>query len=179
MAVVLARNWWLLALRGAAAVIFGLVAPFYPLTTLAVLVLFFGAYVLVDGIFAIVAGATAPKGSSRWGWLVAGGVLGVLVGILTFLLPQASAFALTIWIAVWALLVGAAQIVSAIRLRKEIKGEFWLILGGALLVLFGIFALLSPLAGALAITYVIGFFALLYGITMLLIAFRLRGWQGR
>ena len=177
MAAVLARNWWVLALRGAAAIFFGLLVPFYPLMSLAVLVLFFGAYVLVDGIFAIIAGATAPKGYRRWGWLIAGGVLGVLIGIGTFFLPMASAFGLTIVLALWAFLVGLAQIVSAIRLRKEIEGEFWLILGGGLLILFGVFALLSPLAGALAITYGIGFFAFVYGLAMLIVAVRLRSWK--
>jgi uncharacterized membrane protein HdeD (DUF308 family) len=177
--VVLARNWWLLALRGLVAVIFGVMTLFNPAASLAVLVLFFGAYAMVDGIFAIVAGATAPSGSRRWGWLIAGGVLGILVGIATLFMPQVTAFVLTVWIAVWAIFVGIAQIASAIRLRKEIEGEFWLILGGAVAVLFGIWALISPLAGAFAITFGIGFFAIVYGVTMLAVAFRLRGLHGR
>jgi uncharacterized membrane protein HdeD (DUF308 family) len=177
--VVLARNWWLLALRGLVAVIFGVMTLFNPAASLAVLVLFFGAYAMVDGIFAIIAGATAPSGSRRWGWLIAGGVLGILVGIATLFMPQVTAFVLTVWIAVWAIFVGIAQIASAIRLRKEIEGEFWLILGGAVAVLFGIWALISPLAGAFAITFGIGFFAIVYGVTMLAVAFRLRGLHGR
>lgn len=177
--VVLARNWWLLALRGAAAIIFGLLTIFFPATSLTILILFFGAFAFADGIFAIFAGATASPGNRRWGWLIAGGILGVLIGISTFFLPQATAFWLTIWIAIWAIFVGITQIVSAIRLRKEIEGEFWLILGGALLVLFGLYAFINPLAGALSITFVIGFFALVYGITMLVVAFRLRGRHAR
>jgi len=179
MAVTLARNWWLLALRGVIAIIFGLLTFVYPASSMAVLILFFGAYALVDGIFAIIAGATAPTGSKRWGWLIAGGILGVIIGICTFILPQMTAFVLTIWIAVWAIVVGITQIISAVRLRKEIEGEFWLILGGALAVLFGIFAVLSPLGGAFAITFAIGIFALAYGIMMLTVAFRLRGWHQR
>lgn len=173
--IVLARNWWLLALRGLLAVIFGVLTLINPAASLAVLVLFFGAYALIDGIFAIIAGATASENDKRWGWLIAGGVLGILVGIGTLFWPQATAFALTIWIAVWAIFVGIAQVASAIRLRKEIEGEFWLILGGAIAVLFGILALASPLAGAVAITLTIGLFAIIYGVTMLIVAFRLRG----
>ena len=177
--VVLAKNWWLMALRGLVAVIFGVLTIVNPPASLAVLVLFFGAYAMVDGIFAIIAGASAPSGSRRWGWLIAGGILGILVGIATLFMPQVTAFVLTIWIAVWAILVGIAQIASAIRLRKEIEGEFWLILGGAVAVLFGIWALISPLAGAFAITFGIGFFAIIYGVTMIVVAFRLRGLRGR
>lgn len=177
--VVLAKNWWLMALRGLVAVIFGVLTIVNPAASLAVLVLFFGAYAMVDGIFAIIAGASAPSGSRRWGWLIAGGILGILVGIATLFMPQVTAFVLTIWIAVWAILVGIAQIASAIRLRKEIEGEFWLILGGAVAVLFGIWALISPLAGAFAITFGIGFFAIIYGVTMIVVAFRLRGLRGR
>lgn len=177
--VVLAKNWWLMALRGLVAVIFGVLTIVNPAASLAVLVLFFGAYAMVDGIFAIIAGASAPSGSRRWGWLIAGGILGILVGIATLFMPQVTAFVLTIWIAVWAILVGIAQIASAIRLRKEIEGEFWLILGGAVAVLFGIWALISPPAGAFAITFGIGFFAIIYGVTMIVVAFRLRGLRGR
>ena len=177
--VVLAKNWWLMALRGLVAVIFGVLTIVNPAASLAVLVLFFGAYAMVDGIFAIIAGASAPSGSRRWGWLIAGGILGILVGIATLFMPQVTAFVLTIWIAVWAILVGIAQIASAIRLRKEIEGEFWLILGGAVAVLFGIWSLISPLAGAFAVTFGIGFFAIIYGVTMIVVAFRLRGLRGR
>lgn len=177
MAATLARNWGWLALRGAAAIIFGILTVVNPKASLTVLILFFAAYALIDGIFAIIAGATAKPGNRRWGWLIFGGILGVLIGIGAFLFPIVTAFVLTIWIAVWAIFVGIAQIVSAIRLRREIEGEFWLILGGAIAVLFGIFAVLSPLAGAMAITWGIGIFAIVYGISMLILAFRLRGWN--
>ena len=177
MAATLARNWGWLALRGVAAIIFGILTLINPAVSLSVLILFFAAYALVDGIFAIVAGATAPSGNQRWGWLIIGGILGVLIGISAFFLPIITAFVLTIWIAVWAIIVGIVQIVSAIRLRKEIEGEFFLILVGAIAILFGIFALISPLAGAMAITWGIGLFALIYGISMLILAFRLRSWH--
>lgn len=171
----LARNWWLMALRGLAALVFGLLTVFYPAASLIVLLLFFGAYVLVDGIFAVIAGSTAPAGTRRWRWLIAGGILGIFVGIAALLLPFAAAIAITIWIAVWAIFIGITQIVSAIRLRKEIEGEFWLILGGILALIFGIYAIISPLAGAFAIAFGVGIFAIIYGIFMLMAAFRLRG----
>lgn len=177
MAVVLARNWWLLALRGAAAVVFGLLTLFNPLASLAVLVIFFGAFALADGIFAVAAGATAPAGNRRWGWLIAGGIVSALIGILALVAPQTTTLALTFYIAAWAVIVGITQIIAAIRLRKEIAGEFWLILGGALSVLFGLFAFINPLGGALTITFIIGFYALIFGVSMLILAFRLRSWR--
>lgn len=177
MAVVLAKNWWLLGLRGLLAVIFGLLTIFNPWASLQVLILVFGAFALVDGIFAIIAGATAPKGSKRWGWLIAGGIMGILIGLLTLFAPMAAAFGLVFVIAFWAIVIGITQIITAIRLRKEIEGEFWMILGGAVSVLFGILALVSPLAGALAVTFTIGIYAVVFGAMMLIIAFRLRKWR--
>ncbi len=177
MSVVLAYNWWLLALRGAFAIIFGILTFFNPMISLLVLVLFFGAFALIDGIFAIIAGATATKGTRRWGWLIAGGVLGILIGIGTFFLPLATAFGLTLVVAIWAIVIGVTQIIAAIELRKEIEGEIWLILGGIFSLIFGIFALINPLSGALAIIFVIGIYAIIYGILMLLTALRLRGFR--
>ena len=177
MAVVLARNWWLLGLRGLLAVIFGLLTIFNPWSSLQILILFFGAFALVDGIFAIIAGATAPKGNKRWGWLIGGGILGIFIGLLTLFAPLAAAFGLVFVIAFWAIAIGATQIFTAIRLRKEIEGEFWMILGGAVSILFGILAFLSPLAGALAVTFGIGIYALVFGVMLLISALRLRKWR--
>ena len=179
MSVVLAYNWWLLALRGVIAIIFGILTLFNPVISLVVLVFFFGGFALIDGIFAIIAGATAPKGARRWGWLIAGGVLGILIGIGTFFLPLATAFGLTLVVAIWAIVIGITQIIAAIELRKEIEGEIWLILGGILSLIFGIFAIINPLSGALAITFVIGIYAIIYGILMLITAFRLRGFRSQ
>lgn len=177
MAGILAKNWWLLGLRGLLAVIFGILTIFNPWTSLQVLILVFGAFALVDGIFAIIAGATAPIGNKRWGWLIAGGIMGISIGLLTLFAPMAAAFGLVFVIAFWAMVIGITQIISAIRLRKEIEGEFWLILGGIVSVLFGILAIISPLSGALAVTFAIGIYAVVFGVMLILTAFRLRKWR--
>lgn len=174
MELLLGRNWWLLALRGILAIIFGLIILFAPDTSLLVLVLFFGGFALADGIFSIIAGAYAPKEFKRWWWLIIGGILSILLGIVSFFYPLATAFGILIWLAAWAIVIGVTQIISAIRLRKEIEGEVWLILGGILSVLFGIFAFVYPWAGILAVTLTIGIYAIAFGIIMLIAAFRVR-----
>jgi uncharacterized membrane protein HdeD (DUF308 family) len=174
MLELLSRNWWTLVLRGLAAIIFGLLAWFYPGITLAVLVLFFGVYVLIDGVIALVAAfSKRVPDDSRWlvGLL---GALGVLIGLLTLWRPAAAAVALLMYIAAWSLVMGVLQIVAAIRLRKEIQGEFWLGLAGALSIAFAVLILVSPGVGALSIIWMIAGFAILYGISLLLLGLKVR-----
>jgi uncharacterized membrane protein HdeD (DUF308 family) len=169
----LSRNWWLLLLRGIAAIIFGVLTFVWPGITLLTLVLLYGAYALVDGVLAIVAAITGDAPAPRW-WLAIVGLLGILVGILTFVWPGITAVVLLLFIAGWAIATGILQIVGAIRLRKEIDNEWLLIASGVLSVLFGLILVVQPGAGALALLYVIGFYAVLYGILLVGFSLRLR-----
>jgi uncharacterized membrane protein HdeD (DUF308 family) len=170
----LARYWWVLALRGVLAVLFGLFAFFIPGITLLSLVLLFGAYVLLDGIFDLVAATRSP--SHHWA-LVLEGIVGIIAGILTFLWPGITAIVLLYLIAFWAIFTGVLEIIAGIRLRQVLSDEVWLILMGVLSLLFGLFILIFPSAGALAIVFWIGAYALLFGIMLLALAFRLRSFR--
>ncbi|MDX6382130.1 MAG: hypothetical protein QOI57_3154 [Rubrobacteraceae bacterium] len=170
---VVTGNWWVLALRGVLAVLFGLLALIAPIATLTVLVLFWGAFALVDGIFAIVAAFRVAGGRGRW-WLIIEGVLGILAGIVTFLYPGLTALVLLYIIAFWAILIGVMRIVTAISLRREIENEWLMILGGVLSVIFGILLIVLPGPGLLSLTWLIGIWALIFGIALIALAFRVR-----
>jgi uncharacterized membrane protein HdeD (DUF308 family) len=165
-------HWWAFALRGVAAIIFGILAFAWPGVTLAVLVLFWGAYALVDGILALVA-AFRTGHDHRWALLIEG-VVGIGAGVATFLWPGLTALVLVYIIAFWALVTGVLEIMAAFRLRKVIQNEWWLVLSGALSVVFGIVLVAAPGAGALALVWVIGAYAVLFGIVLLALGFRLR-----
>ena len=171
---VLSRNWWALALRGLAAIVFGVLAFVWPGLTLWALVLLFGAYMLVDGIFAIVAAVRAAGREARWWLLLVEGVLGVLAGLVAFLLPGITALALLYLVAAWAIFTGILQIVGAVRLRREIEGEWALILGGVLSVIFGVLLAVLPGPGILALVWLIGAYAVVSGVLLIVLAFRVR-----
>jgi uncharacterized membrane protein HdeD (DUF308 family) len=169
-------HWWALAIRGAIAIIFGLAALLRPDIALEALILLFGAYALVDGVFAIVGVFGGTRGGTpRWLLLIEG-IAGILAGLIAFVLPGLTAFVLLYLIAAWAVVTGIFQIATAIRLRQEIRGEWALIVGGALSVLFGvILAVIGPVAGLLSLIWLIGIYALVFGILMLITAFQVRG----
>ena len=172
---VLSRNWWALALRGLAAILFGLLAFILPGITLGALILLFGAYMLVDGVFAIVAAVRAAGRDARWWLLLVEGILGVLAGIVAFVWPGLTALALLYFVAAWAIVTGIFEIVGAIRLRREIEGEWALILGGALSVLFGVLLMVIPApAGLLSLLWLIGVYAVAFGVVLIVLAFRVR-----
>ncbi len=175
MAEILTRNWWMVALRGVAAILFGLVAFVWPGTTLAALVLLFGAYALVDGIFAIATGISGwgLTGGSRWS-LVLGGIAGVIVGLITFFYPNITAEVLLYFIGAWAIVTGIFEIVAAIELRKVISDEWMLIFTGLLSVIFGVLVFVFPGAGALSILWLIASYAVVFGIATVVLAFRVR-----
>jgi uncharacterized membrane protein HdeD (DUF308 family) len=169
----LAQHWWLLLLRGICAIVFGVLAFVWPGLTLLTLVIFYGAFVLVDGVLALAAAVMGGAPAPRW-WLAIVGIAGVVAGALTFFWPGITALVLLFFIAGWAIAAGVMQIIGAIQLRKEIDDEWMLILGGVLSVLFGIGVLIFPGAGALALILVIGAFSIAYGVTLVMFAFKLR-----
>jgi uncharacterized membrane protein HdeD (DUF308 family) len=169
-------HWWALALRGAIAILFGLAALLRPDIALEALILLFGAYALVDGVFAIVGVFGGTRGGTpRW-LLVIEGIAGILAGLIAFVLPGLTAILLLYLIAAWAVITGISEIATAIRLRQEITGEWALIIGGALSIIFGvILAVIGPVAGLLSLVWLIGVYALAFGILMLITAFQVRG----
>ena len=171
----LKRGWWLLVLRGVCALLFGVLTFASPGLSLLTLVSFFGAYALVNGIFTLMIGIRAPKGTGGTGMLVWLGLLGVVAGIVTFFYPSLTALTLLWLIAFWAILTGFLEIGAAVRLRKVVNNEWLMILGGALSVVFGVLVLVMPGAGALSLLWLIGAYAIAFGVMTLALAFRIRG----
>lgn len=170
----LGRVWWLVLLRGLAAIVFGVLAYAWPQLTLITLVLFWGAYALVDGVAALWVGWQAKDGDKPMWPIVLVGVLGIAAGIVTFVMPGVTAVALLMLIAAWAIVTGVFQIAAAIRLRKEIANEWLLIVSGALSVGFGTAMIVNPGAGAVALIWVIAAFSVAFGALLVILAFNLR-----
>ena len=171
----LSENWWLFLLRGIAAIIFGILAFVWPGITLLSLTLVFAAYALVDGfcaLWAAISGRTSEM-MPRW-WLAVVGIIGVLAGLIAFAWPGMTALLLLLLIASWAIVIGALEIFGAIRLRKEIEGEWWLIISGLLSIAFGVILFVQPGSGALALVWVIGIYAILAGGSLIGLAYRLK-----
>ena len=171
----LAKYWWVFLLRGIFSVIFGILAFVMPGLTIATLVIVWGAYALVDGVFSLWASATGGTKADDH-WLVGlQGLIGLAAGIITLIMPGVTALGLLIAIAAWSLVVGVLQIAAAIKLRKEIEGEFWLGLSGLISILFGLFIIARPGEGALAVICIIGSYALIFGVFLVAFAFRIKG----
>ncbi|MFF5208953.1 HdeD family acid-resistance protein [Streptosporangium sp. NPDC000396] len=166
----LSRTWWVYLIRGACAILFGLLAIIWPGITIYALVILFGAYAIADGVFALFG---SGRGGSRI-WMIIYGILGILAGIAAFVWPQITALALLVLIATWAIVTGIVEIVAAIRLRKEMQGEWMFIVSGVLSVLFGILLLARPGPGALAVVWLIGTMAIIYGIALIGLAFKVK-----
>ena len=170
----LKRHWWVPVIRGIAAIVFGVIAFTHPVMAIATLVLFFGAWVLIDGIFRIVAAIRHRGSDPDWAWQLVIGIIGIIVGLLTFHAPRVTALALVIYIAAWALMIGASEIVMAVKLRHEIKGEWLLILMGLASIVFAVLLLWNPVAGAAAVIWLIAWYAVVLGILAIFFGFRLR-----
>lgn len=171
----LAENWWLLLLRGLAAIAFGVIAFVWPGLTLVALVLVWGIYALADGILALWAALAATGGDAakRW-WLALGGVAGILAGLVAFFYTGMTALVLLMFIAAWAIVMGVVLIWGAIELWKVLD-DAWLIgLNGALAIAFGVLLVAHPGDGAVAVVWMIGWFAVVFGILHIALAFRLR-----
>jgi len=170
----LTRNWWVVALRGVFAILYGLTALMWPGLTLEILVLFFGAYALMDGVFAMIAAFTNRAGHGSWWVLLLEGLVDIIVGMIAFSRPGLTTLVLLYVIAFWALTTGILEIVAAVRLRKEIEGEWLLALSGIGSFVFGVLLLFFPAAGALTIALMIGVYAMLFGVMLLGLGLRLR-----
>jgi len=174
----LSRNWWAVVLRGVAGVVFGIGIFLMPGLSLAVLVLLFGAYAFVDGIFGIVSAIRRRGTSDRWWLLLLEGIAGVAVGIITLLWPGITAFVLLYLIAFWALITGVLEEAAAFRLRQVITNEWLLVLTGLTSIALGVVLLLFPRAGVLAVVLWIGAYAFVTGILLIALGFRLRTMRG-
>ena len=174
----LAENWWLLLLRGFAAIAFGVLAFFWPGLTLITLTWLWGAYALADGVIAIWAALSASGGDGgpRW-WLGLSGVLSILAGVMAFWYSGMTTLVLLMFIAVWAIIIGATQIWGAIALRSVLQHEWLLLINGALSVAFGVMLMVQPAAGALAVAWMIAWYAILFGCLYIALAFRLRQYK--
>ncbi|RCW79424.1 HdeD family acid-resistance protein [Paracoccus lutimaris] len=175
---VMADYWWVPLLRGIAAVIFGLMALIWPGLTVYVLLIVFGAYAVFDGVMALIVGFQRKSEDDGWWAWALDGALSIIIGLMALFWPEATALAFVIWMAVWAVVGGVFRIVSAIRLRQQIEGEWALGLSGLFLVIWGVLMAMIPAAGLLSIAWLIGTFALLIGVAMIVLAFRLRGMRG-
>jgi len=170
----LKRHWWVPVIRGIAAIVFGVIAFVYPGLTIAVLVLLFGAWVLVDGVFRIVGAIGHRASDSDWGFNLIIGILGIIIRFLTFHAPGITALALVIYIAAWALMIGATEIAVAIKLRREIKGEWFLILMGLASIVFAILLLWNPVLGAATLIWIMAWYAVIFGVLAIIFGLRLR-----
>ncbi len=177
MTVALANNWWSPVVRGLVAILLGIITLGWPAITLSGLVLLFGAYAFLDGIVNILGAWRATKAHERWGVLVFEGIAGIIAAVVTFAWPAITAIALVFIVATWAIVTGIFEIVAAVRLRKYIKGEWLLVLGGVASVVFGILLTLSPLLGALVLAIWLGVYALIFGAMLVGLGLRLRTWS--
>ncbi|MGP1674893.1 MAG: HdeD family acid-resistance protein [Candidatus Limnocylindrales bacterium] len=177
--VEMARSWWTFILRGVLAILFGVIAFVAPPATIAALVLLFGAWALVDGVFGIVNGIKNRGTDRSWALALLEGAAGIVAGVLALAFPAVAAGVLLLLISAWSIVTGVIEIVMAVRLREQITGELWLAIGGILSIVFGLLLFLFPLSGAITIVWIIGAFAIAFGISMIVLGWRLRGINAR
>ena len=176
MAQILIGNWWALAIRGVFAIIFAVIAFVWPGITAAALVLLFGAYALVDGLFSLVAALRAARQHGRSGALLLEGILDLIIAGIVFFWPIEALVAIIYFIAIWAVISGIALIAAGIALIR-INGEWLLVLSGIISILLGIILFVQPGAGVVALSWWLGIYALLFGVSLIGAAFRLRHWH--
>jgi len=172
----LSQHWWVFVVRGVLALLFGIGTFLMPGVTLAALIILYALYAFADGVVAVVAAFGRRSAGDGFPWsLLLIGIAGILAGVVTFLYPGLTALVLLYLIAAWHIVRGVFEVIAAIRLRKEIRGEGWLIAAGILSIVFGLFLAMFPAAGALALLWMIGSFAIVFGIIVIALGFRLRG----
>jgi len=179
LASIIHRSWWLFLLRGLAAIAFGVLTWLRPGISLAALILLFGAYSMADGILGVWTAIVGRHDHEYWWVLLLGGLVGIGIGTLTFLAPGVTALALLFYIAAWAIATGVLEIAAAIRLRKEIAGEWWLALAGLASAVFGVLLMAQPGAGALTLLWLIASYAIVFGVLMVILAFKARSFVGK
>jgi uncharacterized membrane protein HdeD (DUF308 family) len=178
----LSGNWWTFVVRGVLALILGVLAFVMPTQSLLVYTLVFGAFSFVDGVFGLIAAVRRISKGERWGWLMINGLLGIAIGIVVVVSPLVTTLVLAIFmwasIAFWSAFTGVGQVMAAIRLRKEIKGEFWLLLSGLISVAFSVVVLwmlmTRPIESLVALSWLLGYLATFLGVLMILLGMRLR-----
>jgi uncharacterized membrane protein HdeD (DUF308 family) len=170
----IAKRWWMLVVRGIAAMAFGVLAIVWTSSSLLALVLVWSAYALIDGVTSLALAVRAGRARQRWGWLLFDGLVGIAAAALTVLWPQITAVALLMLIAAWAVITGIAKIVAAIELRRVIRGEWFLGLSGLVSIIFGVLMMIFPGAGALAVVTIIGVYAIAFGALLTVLGFRIR-----
>jgi uncharacterized membrane protein HdeD (DUF308 family) len=173
----MSRDWWIIALQGIAAVIFGVLAIIWPGITLLALVFLFAAYALVDGVLALIRGVRGEGGRRDWTQVLLG-IVGIAAGVIAYAVPGITAYALLLVIAAWAIASGLIELKAAYQLREVIRREWLLALDGLVSIVFGLVLVVFPSAGALAVVWLIGSFAVASGVILLMIAFRMRGRSG-
>ena len=174
----LSRNWWVFLLRGIVGILFGVLAFMRPGITLEVLVLLFAFWALFDGVFSLISSIGAAEAKEPWWPLVFIGLLGIAAGIFTLRYPGVTTLTLLFVIAFWSIFRGIFEIIAAVRLREVIQGEWWLILGGIASIVFGVLRVYCPSSGLLAVIWLIGLYAVIFGITQIMFGFRLRNLAG-
>jgi uncharacterized membrane protein HdeD (DUF308 family) len=174
MSNLLAQNWWAIALRGVFAIIFGIIALLMPGAALLAFVLLFAAYMLVDGVLAIIAGVRAARSHERRGWLILEGVLDLITGAIAVLWPLITIVAFVFLLGAWAIVTGALMFGASFRLNIP-HGRWLMALAGAVSIIWGVLLIIWPLLGAVVLTWWIAAYALFFGVAMLVLAFRLRG----
>jgi uncharacterized membrane protein HdeD (DUF308 family) len=175
----LTERWWAIALRGAVAILFGIILFAWPGISLAFLVALFGAFAIVDGIFNLVSAIGRARAHESWGSLVLVGITSILAGLIAWIWPGVTAVALLFVIGAWAIITGIFELVAAVQLRKTIRGEFWLGFAGVLSIVFGILLFVNPAAGALSVLWLIGAYAIVLGISLIGLSLRLRSYGVR
>jgi uncharacterized membrane protein HdeD (DUF308 family) len=171
---ILAENWWAFALRGLLGIIFGVIAFALPGVTMLSLVLVFSAYLLVDGIFALIAVARAVPQGQPWGLLALEGLVNLMTAGIAFLWPDITVVAFVLLVAAWAILSGAAMLAAAFRLNLD-HGRWWLALGGLVSIAYGVLLAVAPAVGAVVLTWWLGAYAIVFGIALIVLAFKLKG----
>ena len=167
---ILSHAWWALLIRGILAIVFAVTAIVWPGITLTLLVLMFGAWALVDGVFVVGNGVIYRQG--EWGWLVLEGLVGIAAGLIALIAPWMALFAFLMLVGAWLLVTGALEIVQAVQLRRVFDNEWLLILNGSLSILMAALIVLFPGASSFAFVYMLATFAMIWGIFSILLAFR-------
>ncbi len=175
----LTPRWWMLVVRGVAAMLFGVLAIASPGSSVLALGFLFGAYAFVDGAFNLVLAARRPRAGQRWGSLVFEGLVSVAASVLTFAWPGITTFVLLGLIAFRAVLIGIAELAAAVGLRRQIDGEWFLATAGVLSIGFGALVFAYPRAGLLAVLWIIGSYAMMFGALLVGLGFRLKTWRRR